>query len=152
MLIAEMAAWCKKQNMTLYEALQSLYRKYGYYGESAASIALTGKDGLEKTRRIMHALRANPPCSLSGARVTAVRDYLKGVRTCDGQEEPTGLPTSDVLYYEMEDGAWICIRPSGTEPKVKIYVNAVANVPERTRELLDGYMAAATELLEDAGK
>ena len=74
-------------------------------------------------KEIMAGLRENHPTEIGGMKVTAVRDYLKGVRTAGGQCEPTGLPASDVLYFELEDGCWVCVRPSGTEPKIKLYVN-----------------------------
>ena len=77
-------------------------------------------------KEIMSGLRANPPKEIAGLKVTAVRDYLKGVRTENGREEPTGLPVSDVLYFELERGCWVCVRPSGTEPKIKLYINSNA--------------------------
>ncbi len=153
MLIAETAAWYKKQNMTLYDALQSLFERFGYYGEKVASFELTGKDGLEKMKRVMKALRDEHPKSLAGTEVLAVRDYLASARTLAGGEtQPIELPRSDVLYYELDGGAWVCIRPSGTEPKIKLYVNAVANSGQKTDELLNKYAEAAVQLLHKAGE
>ena len=149
MLIAEAAAWYKKQDMTLAEGLEMLYEKYGYYGEKVQSFVLSGKDGLEKMQVIMKTLRENPPKDFAGIKITAVRDYQTSVRTlADGTTEPIALPKSNVLYYEMEGGAWICVRPSGTEPKIKLYVNAVSDCACKTQKILDDSAAAAVALLE----
>ena len=80
-------------------------------------------------------LREQPPKEIAGLKVTAVRDYLKGVRIENGREEPTGLPVSDVLYFELEKGCWVCVRPSGTEPKIKLYVNSNAKDRAEAEEL-----------------
>ena len=149
MLIAEAAAWYKKQDMTLAEGLDMLYEKYGHYGEKVQSFVLSGKDGLEKMQVIMKTLRENPPKDFAGIKITAVRDYQTSVRTlADGTTEPIALPKSNVLYYEMEGGAWICVRPSGTEPKIKLYVNAVSDCPCKTQQILNDSAAAAVALLE----
>ena len=90
-----------------------------------------GKDGVVKLKEIMKSLRENPPKELAGKKVLAVRDYLADTRTdCEGHVTPAGLPKSDVLYFELVDDAWVCIRPSGTEPKIKLYVNTNAKHPE----------------------
>ena len=94
--------------------------------EKVVSATLPGKDGLTKMKEIMAGLRENPPAEIGGMKVTAVRDYQKGIRTADGKSEPTGLPASNVLYFELEGGCWVCVRPSGTEPKIKLYVNTNA--------------------------
>jgi len=114
LLACEAAAFYRKQGMSLYDALQKLYEKYGCYAESIESITLKGVEGVENIKKIMAALRQNPPTSLAGAKITEVRDYLQGSHV-------TGLPISDVLYYVTEDCSWACVRPSGTEPKIKIY-------------------------------
>jgi len=114
LLACEAAAFYRKQGMSLYDALQKLYEKYGCYAESIESITLKGVEGVENIKKIMAALRQNPPTSLAGAKITEVRDYLQGPHV-------TGLPISDVLYYVTEDCSWACVRPSGTEPKIKIY-------------------------------
>ena len=130
LLIAEAAAWAKTQGKTLYDILQEIYKTYGYYVEKVVSVTLPGKDGVAKMQGIMKGLRAEPPKALAGKRVLAVRDYLAGTRTdSEGNVTPAGLPKSDVLYFELEDDAWVCIRPSGTEPKIKLYVNT--NAPEQ---------------------
>lgn len=96
----------------------------------------------------MKDLRENPPKELCGMKVTAVRDYLKGTRTADGKVEPTGLPKSDVLYFELEKGNWVCVRPSGTEPKIKLYVNTNAS-DKADAEKLNADLRVASEALLD---
>ena len=150
MLIAEAASWYKKMyNKTLVDAIEMLYEKYGYYGDKVASFMLPGKDGLEKMQHTMAALRENPPKDFAGEKVVAVRDYQSSIRTaCDGTTETLTLPKSNVMYFELENNAWVCVRPSGTEPKIKLYVNAVSDNPEKTRQLLTAYADAAVKLLE----
>ena len=151
MLIAECAAWYKRQGMTLYDALQLLFQTYGYYGEKVFSVALAGKDGLETMRKTMATLRSNPPAAIGEAKVVAVRDYMAQMRTLpNGTAQPIDLPISDVLYYELEGGAWICIRPSGTEPKIKLYVNATSCSADKTQALLEGYAEASKKILANA--
>ncbi|MBQ6373788.1 MAG: phospho-sugar mutase, partial [Clostridia bacterium] len=150
MLIAEAASWYKKMyGKTLADAIDMLYEKYGYYGDKVTSFVLPGKDGLEKMQHTMAALRDNTPADFAGEKVVAVRDYLTSVRTTvDGQTETLTLPKSNVVYFELENGSWICVRPSGTEPKIKLYVNAVSRSDAKTRELLNAYSDAAVKLLE----
>jgi phosphoglucomutase len=121
--VAELAAYYKSQGLTLYDALLGLYEKYGYYIESLQSITLKGKEGVEKIQFILDSLRQNPPKTLAGMKVTSARDYNTGevIDLISGDKSETGLPTSNVLYYELENEAWFCVRPSGTEPKVKFY-------------------------------
>ena len=149
MLLAEAAAWYKNQGMTLYEGLMNLYQKYGFYSEKVTSFALEGKDGLAKMVELMANLRAHAPESFAGLKVRAVRDYQTGVRTQDGKEEKLDYPASNVLYYELEGGAWVCIRPSGTEPKVKVYVNAVAASAEESAALTQNLLDAAVKTMND---
>lgn len=149
MLIAEAAAWYKKMyNKTLVDAIDMLYEQYGYYGDKVTSFVLPGKDGLEKMQAVMQALRANPPKSFAGTDVKALRDYQTSKRICGETVEALTLPKSNVLYFELEGGAWICVRPSGTEPKIKLYVNAVSGSSEETQRLLNAYSDAAVKLLE----
>ena len=149
MLIAEAACWYKKKyNKTLVDAIDPLYEKYGYYGDKVASFVLPGKDGLEKMAYVMKTLRDNAPAEFAGEKVVAVRDYQKSERVADGKTEVLTLPKSNVLYYELESGAWICVRPSGTEPKIKLYVNAVTDSREATAEKLNALAGAAVSLLE----
>ena len=124
MLAAEMAAYYKSRGMSVCEGLQELYRKYGYSREEVTSFILEGKEGLEKIGQAMSELRKARPSRFGAHEVAAVRDYLVGERcNMDAMKiEPLPLSESNVLYYEMKDGSWFCIRPSGTEPKIKIYI------------------------------
>ncbi len=148
LLIAEAACWYKKTyNCTLVDAIDRLYAQYGYYGDKVTSFVLPGKDGLEKMQHLMRALREDPPRIFAGVRVTALRDYQKSTRVEGDRVEPLTLPKSNVLYFELEDGAWICVRPSGTEPKIKLYVNARTEAREMTAALLEKLSGAAVEAL-----
>ena len=123
LLIAEAAVWAKTQGKTLYDILMEIYQIYGAYVEKVVSVTLPGKDGLQRMQEIMQNLRAKPPRELASLKVLAVRDYLTGERTDErGGKTALDLPHSNVLYFELEGGAWVCIRPSGTEPKIKLYV------------------------------
>ncbi|MBQ7848411.1 MAG: phospho-sugar mutase [Clostridia bacterium] len=146
MLIAEVACACAAQGITLYDYVQSIFAEYGYFVEKVVSVTLPGKEGLGRMKEIMAGLRENPPAELCGMKVTAVRDYKKGTRTADGKVEPTGLPTSDVLYFELENGNWLCVRPSGTEPKIKLYINTNA-ADKAAAEALNVELKAAAEAL-----
>ena len=148
MLIAETAAFYKKRGMTLYDALMNLYKKYGWYLEKTLSHTLAGKDGQAKIAGIMRSLRENPPEEVAGLKVLAVRDYLNGIRTANGQVERIDFPESNALYYELEDSAWTAIRPSGTEPKVKLYVGIREDSESAARALLDCCAKAALSLME----
>ncbi len=123
LLICEMAAYYKSKGMTLYEGLLEVYEKYGFYKEGIKSLTLKGIEGIEKIQQIMSAFRNNTPKEFAGIAVTWARDYktkvFQNLKT--GQTEEDTLPVSDVLHYTLEDGAWICVRPSGTEPKLKFY-------------------------------
>ena len=148
LLIAEAAAWAKMQGKTLYDILQEIYKTYGYYVEKVVSVTLPGKDGLAKMQEIMKNLRANPPKTLAGMKVLAVRDYLAGTRTdAEGNVTPAGLPKSDVLYFELEGDNWVCIRPSGTEPKIKLYVNTNDKEEAASHAANDALVEACRALL-----
>ena len=123
MMLCEVAAFYKKQGKTLCDAMQDLYEKYGYYKEGLATLELKGVDGAAEIQRKMENFRANPPKELGGFKVLAARDYKKDERVdlVSGETSSTGLPSSNVLYYELDDNAWCCVRPSGTEPKIKFY-------------------------------
>ena len=126
MMILEMTAYYQKKGMTLSDALRELYAKYGYYAERMIDIYMEGLDGIERRKRVMGSLRDNPPKSIGGVRVMLVGDYKAGTvdNMLDGTTSPTGQPASDVLYYTLENEDKIIVRPSGTEPKIKIYVLA----------------------------
>ncbi len=121
--LCEAAAYYKQKGMTLWDAMIAMYEKYGYYKDAVKAIGLSGIEGLAKIQSIMETLRNNTPTEVGGYKVTFARDYkldtIKNMAT--GEVKPTGLPSSNVLYYDLEDGAWICVRPSGTEPKIKFY-------------------------------
>ena len=123
MALCEAAAYNKTQGKTLWDAMIDMYEEFGYYKDDIQSVTLKGMEGLEKIQQIMNTLRQNPPAEFAGYKVTAVRDYKENtVRDlATGEVKPTGLPNSNVLYYELTDDAWVCVRPSGTEPKVKFY-------------------------------
>ena len=124
MFLCEAAAFYKTQGKTLWDAMLDLYERYGYYQDHVESITLKGIEGLEKIQTILGTLRNDPPAAIGGYEVTAVRDYTADTVTDTKTKEvkPTGLPKSNVLYYELTDDAWVCVRPSGTEPKVKFYI------------------------------
>jgi phosphoglucomutase len=123
MALCEAAAYYKTKNMTLWDAMIAMYEKYGYYKDGVQSITLKGIEGLAKIQEILNTLRNNTPTEIAGYKVLSVRDYkLNTIRNMEtGEVTETGLPQSNVLYYDLPDGAWLCVRPSGTEPKVKFY-------------------------------
>lgn len=147
LLLCEATCACMERGETLYDALQRLYRQYGYFKETGLSVVLPGKDGVEKMQAIMAGLRQTPPAELAGLRVTAVRDFLRGVRTEGEKEEPLDFPKSNVLYFELEGGNWVCIRPSGTEPKIKLYIATRAQDQAAADERNAALSAAAKEML-----
>lgn len=121
--LCEAAAYYKEKGMTLWDAMVAMYDKYGYYKDAVQSIGLKGIEGLAKIKSIMETLRNNTPAEVGGYKVVSARDYqLDTIKDmASGEVKPTGLPASNVLYYDLEDGAWLCVRPSGTEPKIKFY-------------------------------
>ena len=123
MALCEAAAYYKTQGKTLWDAMIEMYEQFGYYKDAIQSVTMKGIEGLQKIQEIMNSLRQNPPAEFAGHKVTAVRDYKADTITdvATGAVKPTGLPNSNVLYYELTDDAWVCVRPSGTEPKVKFY-------------------------------
>ena len=123
MALCEAAAYYKTQGKTLWDAMIDMYEKYGYYKDDIKSITIKGIEGINKIQEILNTLRENTPEKFGEYTVVSARDYktgiIKDVKT--GEEKPTGLPSSNVLYYDLTDDAWLCVRPSGTEPKVKFY-------------------------------
>ena len=121
--LCEAAAFYKTQGRTLWDVMVEMYERYGYYRDGVTSIEMKGIEGLGKIASIMDSLRGAKPSEIGGYRVEKIRDYDKDeiVNMDDGSISPTGLPKSNVLYYELSDGAWVCVRPSGTEPKLKFY-------------------------------
>ncbi len=123
MMLCEVASWCKKNNKTLWDAMLDMYEKYGYYKEGLHTLTLKGIDGAAQIQAMMSSMRNNPSKTMGGFDVLAVRDYKADTRKdmVTGEVTKTGLPSSNVLYYELSDNAWCCVRPSGTEPKIKFY-------------------------------
>ena len=129
MILCEAAAYYKKQNLTLWDAMVQMYEKYGYYKEDTISKTFEGAEGAETINNIMKQYRQNPPKRFGTYTVEKIRDYKEEIIiNCNNQaEEKTNLPNSNVLYYELNNDAWICIRPSGTEPKIKYYIGVKGN-------------------------
>ncbi|MBR5519435.1 MAG: phospho-sugar mutase, partial [Clostridia bacterium] len=150
MLVAEMAVWYAKQGLTLYGAMERLYDMYGVYSERTLNLKFPGVDGLVSMRALMKSLRETPPKSIGGSEVTAIRDYQCGIRReiATGKEEKMALSNSNVLYFELADGCVLVIRPSGTEPKIKVYLLVKADTREVAAEKIAVYTAAAEQLTE----
>lgn len=138
LLLCEMAAYYKKNGMTLYDGVQKLYEKYGYYLDGVKAITLKGLDGVERIQKIMNTLRETAPKAFGGKDVVWVRDYKTQVfhNLQTGAKEKSPLPISDVLYYTLEDGTWLCVRPSGTEPKLKFYIGVKGKTLQGAKEKL----------------
>ncbi len=147
MMLCEVASWYKKQGKTLWDAMLDMYETYGYFKEGLETITLKGMDGAEQIQQMMADARENLPQAIGDYKVLAVRDYKTDLRIdmADGSKSPTGLPTSNVLYYELEDHAWCCVRPSGTEPKIKFYFGvkgaSLADAEDKLEDLTKGMMA-----------
>ena len=150
MLIAEMAAYYRTKGMTLYDAMQTMYEKYGYYTEQTISITMPGVAGLERMKELMAELREKPLTEVAGYQVEYIRDYQPGVRTCVscGKTEQMELSGQNVLYYELEGGTSFIIRPSGTEPKVKVYIMAKADSKAASDAKVAELAAAAKDIVK----
>ncbi len=146
MMLCEVASYYKLQGKTLWDAMVEMYEKYGYYREGLATVTLKGIDGAKEISKLMTSYRENPPKELAGFQILAVRDYKIGKRRdlLSGKEEDTGLPESNVLYYELSDNAWCCVRPSGTEPKIKYYFGVKGNSLEDSAAKLEALKQAIT--------
>lgn len=150
MLIAEMAAYYRTQGKTLYDAMEDLYQKYGAFAENTISIVMPGLSGLQRMDALMKNLRKTPLTQVGSDAVVAVRDYLVGQRTtlADGKKEKMELKGSNVLYYELADGTRFIIRPSGTEPKVKVYILARGKSRAEAQAKVDQLTQAASEIVK----
>ena len=146
--LTEMAAWYASQGMTLYDALQALYQKYGHYGEKTLNLVMPGLDGLKKMAALMASLRAQPPVEIAGVAVKEQKDYQDGsvVAVADGSRSLMELSGSNVLRYEMADGTSLIVRPSGTEPKVKVYILANGRTQSECDDKVSKYSAWAESL------
>ena len=128
MMLCEAAAYYKKHGLTLWDQMLRIYEKYGYFKETLVSITKKGKEGLAEIQGMLDKLRSNPPKEIGGYKVLETRDYNNNTVTkADGTVTETGLPKSNVLYFDLEDNAWCCARPSGTEPKIKFYMGVKGN-------------------------
>lgn len=151
--LCEAAAYYKTKGMTLWDAMVAIYDKYGYYKDAVKSIGLSGIEGLAKIQSIMETLRNDPPVQVGDYTVVSARDYkldtIKDMKT--GEVKPTGLPSSNVLYYDMNDAAWLCVRPSGTEPKIKFYYGikgtSLADADAKSAALGEAVMAMVDKML-----
>ena len=144
MSLCEAAAFYKEQGISLVKQMDNLFKKYGYYKEGLVNIALKGMDGAKKIVEIMEGLRNNPPKEVGGYKVLQFRDYKEEtVLDClSGEKTSTGLPASNVLYFTLENDAWCCVRPSGTEPKIKFYIGVKGETAEKAQTELEALTAA----------
>ena len=153
MALCEAAAYYKSQGKTLWDAMNDMYEKYGYYKDDIKSITLKGIEGLAKIQEILETLRNDPPVQIGDYKVLSARDYkkdtIKNMET--GAVSPTGLPNSNVLYYDLNDDAWLCVRPSGTEPKVKFYYGvkgtSLKDADDKSAALGEKVLAMIQEML-----
>lgn len=149
MLAAEATLYYSEQGMTLYDVLREIYAKYGYYKEKVKSYTLCGKEGMEKIQNAMYQLRVDGASTFAGVKVVSLTDYMS--RECKllpaGQHVTTGLPCTDALMCELADGSWICVRPSGTEPKLKLYVGASERDEEKVDTHLENIFAEIDEMI-----
>ena len=150
MMILEMTAYYKKRNMTLSDALDALYEKYGIYTERMIDIYMEGLDGIEKRKKVMQGLRNNPPKFIGDVRVARIGDYKSGeiINVSDGSKTATGQPSSDVLYYTLDNEDKIIVRPSGTEPKIKIYILAHDDNMENVNKKAELYSIDSRKMTE----
>lgn len=137
--LCEAAAYYKSKGLTLYDQMLNIYKEYGYYMEDTVAITLEGKDGAEQIKNIMEKVRNNPPSEIGKHKVIKFIDYKKEIKINmqNGKEEKTNLPNSNVLYFELENDNWCCIRPSGTEPKIKFYLGVKSNSEENAKKELE---------------
>jgi len=142
-MLCEVAAFLKKQGKTLWDGMIDIYEKYGYYREGIATLELKGIDGAAQIQEIMNNARKNAPAKIGAFDVVAVRDYKADTRKDmkTGEVKPTGLPSSNVLYFELENDAWCCVRPSGTEPKIKFYCGVKGTTLDGADQELEGLKA-----------
>ena len=148
-ILCEIAAFYKLQGETICNAMEEVYRKYGYYFEGAFGITLKGVDGAAQIKEMMENFRNHPLTTFAGIKVIGMRDYVSGIRKpLDGEEENMGLPKSNVLYYELENNAWFAVRPSGNEPKIKFYFGVNENSLKNAMSKIDEMKACVQELVK----
>lgn len=148
-LIAELAAYYKEQGKTCYDGLQELFEEYGYFKEKTISITMSGISGAENIKRLMANLRAETPAAFGGVEIETVEDYLEGTRQhTNGQSDEMDFDKADVLKYYLADGSWIAARPSGTEPKIKFYIGAVADTQEAVDQKVVDFEKSINEIID----
>ncbi len=150
MCLCEVAAYCKKQGKTLWDMMLEMYEAYGYYKEGQYALTLKGIEGSKQIAEIMNKLRSNPPEMIGKAPVIGFRDYQenKKINRLTGEVTETGLPKSNVLYFELPEDCWCCARPSGTEPKMKFYMGVTGSSLEDAQQKLDSLTEAVKELIK----
>ncbi len=151
MALCEAAAYYKTKNMTLWDAMVAMYEKYGFYKDGIQAITLKGIEGLAKIQEVLDTLRNNTPEKFGKYKVVSARDYKKNTITniATGEVTETGLPKSNVLYYDLEDDAWLCVRPSGTEPKIKFYYGIKGQSLEDADQLSDELGAEVIKMIKE---
>ena len=139
MATCEAAAYYKSKGISAYEQMDNIYKKYGYYKEGQIALTFKGIEGAEKIKSIMDKLRSNPPTELAGLKVLEFRDYKENTvkNLVTGETSETGLPSSNVLYFDLENSSWCCVRPSGTEPKIKFYCGVCTDSAEKSMQQLE---------------
>lgn len=149
LLVAETALFYKLQGLTLQDAMEWLYQKFGFYMERTKSYSLEGKEGIERIKECMSRLRCEPPRDFAGVDIICADDYLVRRRTIfeTGRSEPIMLPSADALMFTLADDSWICIRPSGTEPKLKLYIGSKSGTEEDAEKLTESLLSAADGVL-----
>ena len=153
MTICEAVAYYKMQGLTLWDEMQEMYKKYGYYKEKQMSITLKGIEGAEEIKKMMENMRNNPVKKISELKVISFGDYQKQeIVDMDGNKKETGLPKSNVLYFELEKDAWVCVRPSGTEPKIKFYMGVCEESMEKADKGLEKLETEIKKMAEEAKK
>ena len=149
LMLCEAAAYYKKQGLSLWDQMLNIYEKYGYFKETLVSIEKKGIEGIAEIKAMLDNLRANPPKEIGGYKVLEARDYDNDVIVyADGHSGPTGLPKSNVVYYSLEDNAWCCARPSGTEPKIKFYMGVKGKSFEDANEKLENLKNSMMNLVQ----
>ena len=149
LMLCEAAAYYKKQGLSLWDQMLNIYEKYGYFKETLVSIEKKGIEGIAEIKAMLDNLRANPPKEIGGYKVLEARDYDNDVIVyADGHSGPTGLPKSNVVYYSLEDNAWCCARPSGTEPKIKFYMGVKGKGFEDANEKLENLTNSMMNLVQ----
>ena len=150
MALCEAACYYKSKGETLWDQMNNIYKKYGYYKETQVSIVMEGAEGAEKIKEMMTNMRNTPVEKIGDYKVLTFkdveRDYVKDMMT--GEESKTGLPKSNVLYYALEDNCWCCVRPSGTEPKIKLYMGVKGSSEEDSDKKLEDLKNAMVAIVK----